>query len=116
MYHRYDSPRRGGNRPRNAPKPIAGVVENLIASLGLTRRYHGWMTVQHWPEIVGEQVAKVARAIRFEDGILYVAVPGDAWRQELAMQIDSILDGIHARPYGRVVTQIRLVRGEKGTR
>jgi len=116
MYHRDDRSNRDGNRPRNAPKPIAGVVENLIASLGLTRRYHGWLTVQHWPEIVGEHVARVARAVRFEDGILYVAVPGDAWRQELAMQVDSILASIHARPYGRAVTQLRLVRGEKGSR
>jgi len=116
MYRRYDSPRRGGNRPDNAPKPISGVVENLIASLGLSRQYHGWLIVQHWPEIVGAQVAKVARAVRFEDGILYVAVPGDAWRQELAMQIESILASIHAKPYGRVVTQLRLVRGEKGLR
>jgi len=100
--------------PRNDPKPISGVVRNVLASLGLARRYDGWLTVTNWPEMVGEQVAKVARAVRFEDGVLYVAVAGDVWRQELSMQTDAILKKIRSYPYGKVVTQLRLVRGEKG--
>lgn len=104
----------GSNRSRNAPKPIAGVVEKLVASLGISRRYYGWLIVANWDTIAGEQIARVAKAVRFEDGVLYVAVAGDAWRQELAMQNDSIMANIRRLPYGRVVTQLRFVRTEKG--
>jgi predicted nucleic acid-binding Zn ribbon protein len=70
--------------------------------------------VNRWPEIVGEQIARRTQAVRFEDGILYVAVPDAAWRQELAMQTENILREIHNLPYGQAVKQLRLVHGRKG--
>jgi len=100
--------------PFKKPVIISGVIESVIKSLGLTRKYNGWLVVTRWPEIVGEHIARVSRAIRFENGTLYVAVPDASWRQNLAMEIDNILEKIRKYPYGRSVTQIRLVRGEKG--
>lgn len=114
MYRSDNYKKAGPDRPRSAPKPISGVMENLVRSLGITRPYHGWLIVANWPLIAGEQVARVARAVRFEDGVLYVAVAKDSWRQELAMQTDTILRKIHSYPYGKVVTELRLVRAEKG--
>ncbi|MFZ5980060.1 MAG: DUF721 domain-containing protein [Candidatus Zixiibacteriota bacterium] len=102
------------NQSFKYPVIISGVVESVIKSLGLTHKYNGWLTVNRWPEIVGEHIARISRAVRFEDGILYVAVPDASWRQNLAMEIDNILEKIRQYPYGRVVKQIRLVRGEKG--
>ncbi|MBU8932675.1 MAG: DUF721 domain-containing protein [candidate division Zixibacteria bacterium] len=98
---------------RNVPR-LSGVIDAVIGSLGLTRKYHGWQVVNNWPEIVGRQVAKVATATRFEDTTLYVAVADDAWRQELVMQTESILENIRQYPYGQAVKQLRFVRGEKG--
>lgn len=116
MPQRWDNAdERGQNRSHNAPKRIAGVIDRLVASLGISRRYYGWQIVANWEQIAGEQVARVSKAVRFEDGVLYVAVAGDAWRQELAMQTDTIMANIHRYPYGDVVTQLRFVRGEKGT-
>jgi len=93
---------------------LSGVIEAVIGSLGLTPKYHGWQVVTNWSDIVGQQVAKTATAIRFDNETLYVAVADDAWRQELVMQNDSILDKIHQYSYGRVVKRLRFVRGEKG--
>ena len=104
-----------GSSPFEAPKAISGVIEKVVRSLGLSDRYHGWQVVTNWEEIVGETVARVAVATRFEDGVLYVAVADDAWRQELAMQTDSILEKIRTYPYGKGIKQLRLVRGKKGT-
>ncbi len=99
----------------STPQPISGVIESLMGSLGLRKRYHGWLVVNRWSEIVGEQVARRSEAIRYEDGILYVAVPDASWRQELAMQTENILQAIRNLPYGRAVRQLRLVHGRKGT-
>jgi predicted nucleic acid-binding Zn ribbon protein len=85
-----------------------------MASLGLTGRYYGWLMVARWPQIVGDSIARNARAIGFEDGVLTLAVPSDTWRQELQLQSEAILREIHAVPGGRVVKRLRLVRGEKG--
>ncbi len=98
----------------SAPKVLGGVIDNLVHSLGIAKSYHGWMVVTKWPEIVGQQIAKEAEAIRFDDGVLYVAVPDAAWRQNLAMDVEKILNKIQSYPFGRVVTQVRLVQGKKG--
>ena len=96
------------------PKEISGVIGKLIHSLGLTSRYNGWTVVAKWPEIVGNEIANQAKAIRYHEGTLYVAVPDSAWRQQLSMQVESLRDKIRGLPYGKSVKEIRLVQGEKG--
>ena len=102
------------NKARNAPRPIAGAVERLIDALGIAKSYHGWMVVTKWPDIVGEQIARAAKAFRFDEGVLYIAVPDASWRQNLVMETDTILLKIRSCPFGRVVTQLRFVHAEKG--
>jgi predicted nucleic acid-binding Zn ribbon protein len=93
---------------------MGGIVERLVASLGLRRNYYGWWVVSNWAEIVGEHYARKSRALRFEDGVLYVAVEDASWRQMLAMDSEKVLKIIHGYPNGRVVRELRLTRGEKG--
>ena len=97
------------------PRPISGVIDALMGSLGLRNSYHGWLVVRNWPQIVGDHIARRSRAIRFDEGVLYVAVPDAVWRQELAMQVENILREIRCLPYGRVIKKVRLVQGQKGT-
>ncbi len=101
-------------RSHRHPNQISGVMSKLLGSLGLTSRYNGWTVVSKWPEIVGKEIANQAKAIRYDDGTLYVAVPDAAWRQQLAMQIEPLLDKIRSFPWGRSIKEIRLVQGEKG--
>jgi len=96
------------------PKPISGIVDSLMRSLGLSRTYDGWQAVANWPEIVGDTIAGISRAVRYEQGVLYVAVEKDVWRQELTMRTETILKKIQSMPYGRAVEKIQLIRGGKG--
>lgn len=96
------------------PKPISGVIAQVVQSLGLKRNYDGWMVVTNWVDIVGSTIAKQAKAISFEEGCLFVTVEDSAWRQELAMKTEEILKKIHHFPYGNAVKQIRLIWGKKG--
>lgn len=99
---------------RGRPAEIGGIVDGIVAALGLNRQYYGWQMVARWPEIVGEHYARKSRAFRFSDGVLYVAVADASWRQLLALDSENILRLIHGRPHGAVVRELRLVRGEKG--
>lgn len=94
--------------------PISGVLENVVKQLGISNSYHGWLVVANWSRLVGEHIAKVAEAYRFEDGVIYVSVPNDTWRQELTMQTETILQKIKQSPYGKAVQKIRLVGNRKG--
>ncbi|HUV30779.1 MAG TPA: DUF721 domain-containing protein [Acidobacteriota bacterium] len=101
------------DRKAKGPQAISGLVDKVMGSLGLSQTYNGWQVVTRWPEIVGEQIAARAQAVRYSEGILYVAVKDAVWRQELAMQIGEILQTIRKYPFGRAVKQVRLVRGER---
>ena len=90
------------------PQILSPVIESVIGNLGLKKRYSGWQIVNQWPQIVGDKIAQAAQAQRYEDGILFVKVKDAAWRQELSMQTDSILEAIHKSPHGKFVKQIRL--------
>ena len=90
------------------PQILSPVIESVIGNLGLKKRYSGWQIVNQWPQIVGDKIAQAAQAQRYEDGILFVKVKDAAWRQELSMQTDSILESIHKSPHGKFVKQIRL--------
>jgi predicted nucleic acid-binding Zn ribbon protein len=90
------------------PQTISPVIDSVISNLGLKKRYSGWQIVNQWPEIVGDKIAEAAQAQRYEDGILFVKVKNAAWRQELSMQTDNLLEAIHKLPHGKFVKQIRL--------
>lgn len=104
----------GQTPPPRSPKPIAGALESLIGSLGLTDTYCGWMVVTQWPEMFAGAIAHRAHAFRYESGTLYVAVEDAGWRQNLSMESEAILQKIHSYPFGRVIKHLRLVRSEKG--
>ena len=104
---------RTGTKSRK-PAQIGGIIDSVMGSLGLRNRYYGWLVVQKWPEIVGEQIARRSEAFRFDEGTLYVAVADSVWRQEMSMQLENILREIHSLPYGRAIKQVRLVQGKKG--
>lgn len=99
----------------NRPRPIGGVLVRALGSLGLRRRFDGWLAVDNWAQLVGETIAQKTEAVRYEDGVLYVAVPDDSWRHQLSMQLETILKELQSRPYGRAVERIHLQKGKKRT-
>ncbi len=102
------------NSSRNSPRQIGGLIEEILASYGLSKRYYGWQIVSDWPNIVGENLARVSKAEKFDDGMLIVSVESDSWRQELSLQKDAILTNIHDRRNGNIVKQIQFVKRTKG--
>ncbi len=85
------------------------LLDQILTGLGLSHNLGGWKAVVQWPDIVGERMAKISRAIRFEDDTLLVSVPDSVWRQQLALEVEAILEKIHARPGGKAVRKIHFV-------
>lgn len=105
----------GPSKRRSQPLAMGGIMEKIVGSLGLSSNYYGWLVVSKWPEIVGEHYARNSEAIRFADGVLYVAVPDASWRQMMALDADKILKIIREYRGGAAVKELRLVWGKKGT-
>lgn len=105
------------NRPsRRGVKPteISSVIGSVVSSMGIKASYEGAKVLAAWPEIVGPDIAERAIADRVADGVLYVRIEKDVWRQQLQMQREEILRKIHRLPFGRSIKDIRLVGGKKG--
>jgi predicted nucleic acid-binding Zn ribbon protein len=93
---------------KNAVK-IGSLMENILAGYGLLHNLGGWRIVTRWTEIVGEKIADVSNAIRFSNDTLLVSVPDDGWRQQLSLDVDDILEKVHAIPGGKVVKKIHFI-------
>jgi len=88
---------------------IGPLLDKVLSGMGLAHNLGGWRIVNHWPDIVGDKIAGVSRAIRFSDDTLMVSVRDASWRQQLALEVDRILEEIHAVPGGRAVKKIHFV-------
>lgn len=88
------------------PESVAAIIQRLIDDLGLKKRYDQERIVQQWPEIVGETIARRAKATRIEHGKLYVNVDRPTWRNELILRKKDILKRINAAVKYDVVKDI----------
>jgi predicted nucleic acid-binding Zn ribbon protein len=88
---------------------VGPLMEKILAGFGLLHDLSGWRVVTGWPQIVGNKIAEVSKAVRFSDDTLLVSVPDDGWRQQLSLEVDEILNKIHSLPGGKVVRRIHFI-------
>ncbi|MCS6918222.1 MAG: DUF721 domain-containing protein [Fimbriimonadales bacterium] len=76
---------------------VGGALQRLLQQLGLDRQFRTYDALAHWSDIVGKQVAQVARPMRVDADTLWVAVKSHAWAQELNFQKGTILRRLNER-------------------
>ena len=96
----------GSKKPATRLGPL---LNSILARMGLGYTLDGWKIVTSWPEIVGDKIADVSKAIRYENDTLFVSVPDAVWRQELLLDVERILQEIHTVPGGRSVKKIHFI-------
>lgn len=103
-----------GQTNRNKITPIGGALRRILRDRNLLEDYDGWMVVSRWPEIVGDEIARKAKAEKYEAGVLFVSVDDNSWRQELSMRYDEIMEKIRSFEFGTAIKQMRLSGRRKG--
>lgn len=76
---------------------VGGALQRLMRQLGLEQHFRTYDALAHWSDIVGKQVAQVARPLRLDAETLWVAVKSHAWAQELNFQKGTILKRLNER-------------------
>jgi predicted nucleic acid-binding Zn ribbon protein len=85
------SERRGGSFER-----IGQLIEGVLRSRGLAEGVERAAVLPEWPELVGPQIARVARPVGFDRATLFVEVRSSAWLMELQMMERRILARLNA--------------------
>ena len=95
------------NQAGQRPQPVGNALQLLFRQLGVTRKIQHYTVVTSWESIVGEQIARVAKARKVDNGILFVDVANAPWRAELAMRKREIMEKIHRAIGKNILKDIR---------
>jgi predicted nucleic acid-binding Zn ribbon protein len=71
------------------------ILPGAIEAKEVLRAARAKRVLRRWSEIVGADLAARAQPDRYESGVVYVAVEGSAWAQELRLRRDRILNRLN---------------------
>ena len=89
------------------PVRVDAVLSELLEKHGVQEQVRRMEVLELWPELVGEQLAKVTNAKGVDDATLFVEVRSSAWLMELNMMKGDFLARVNERlddvPLERIV-------------
>jgi predicted nucleic acid-binding Zn ribbon protein len=95
-----------GSRSRS-PVRVDRVLADVLEETGVLRQVRRMEVLDAWPELVGEQLARVTKARSVDGSTLLVEVKSSAWLMELNMMRGDFLRRVNERledvPLDRVV-------------
>ncbi len=92
-------------------EPIGKILADVLRDLGLSKKLSEQRAVVEWSDIVGRRVAEHARALRVDNGRLFVEVDSPVWSQELTLMKRNILRQINDRIGQKAIDNIHFVLG-----
>lgn len=95
------------NRRKKSPEPLGSALDGLTQRLGIKKKLKEFSVITSWASIVGEQIARVTTAERFDSGTLFVKTSNAPWRAELTMMRREIVAKINAAAGEKIVKEIR---------
>ena len=102
----------GGRKDARSSDPVSigDVVEGLLAEEVFSRGMPVAELASHWPELVGERLARETAPLALEDGVLTVGVSSGPWgaqarflHEEIRRRADEALGGDRVRSLRIVV-------------
>ena len=92
---------------KRGPTRVDVVLSTVLEKHGLSEQVKRMEVLELWPEVVGEQLARVTRVKGVEDAVLFVEVRNSAWLMELNMMKGDFLARVNERlgnvPLERIV-------------
>lgn len=82
---------------RPGPTRVGAMLSSVLEKHGLREQVQRMEVLELWPDIVGEQLARVTRARSVADAALIVEVRSSAWLMELNMMKGDFLARVNER-------------------
>lgn len=96
----------------SGPKRVDVVLSTVLEQHGMREQLERMEVMDLWPEIVGEQLAKVTRVRAVDDAALVIEVRNSAWLMELSMMKADFLVRVNERVGNVPFEKIVFVQGE----
>lgn len=97
---------------KGGPERLASVLQGVLEKHGVDKQIERLGVLELWPEIVGEQLARVTKAKGVEEAALFVEVRSSAWLSELSMMKDDFLERVNERLGEAAIDRIVFVLAE----
>lgn len=65
--------------------------------------------IEKYSEIVGQQINKYSKAVKFEKGVLFIEVENSAWKNELLLMSEKIKEKINQYFEKEIVKEIKII-------
>ena len=103
---------RGGEKVDEIPRkvtPLNMLVREIVSELGISEKIVECEALLVWNDVVGPSLAKNARPIRINNGILEIAVPSAVWRTQLSFMKTDIVRRMNCHVGGEIIRELRLI-------
>ncbi len=91
------------------PELLGRSLFGVLKSLGIETKVKEHEVIGRWPEIVGDQIAKISTADHVINGVLFVKVKNSVWRNELIMLKKELFQKIDKDVGRGIIKDIRLI-------
>ncbi len=88
------------------------VLSKVLEKHGLSEQVQRMEVLDLWPEVAGEQLARVTRVRGVEDAVLFIEVRNSAWLMELSMMTGDFLARVNERLGNVSLERIVFVQAE----
>ncbi|MFC1628353.1 DUF721 domain-containing protein [Gemmatimonadota bacterium] len=95
-------------------RKLGDVITAWLSSSGLEKGLGKGRLLQEWESLVGANISAVSRPVDVRGETLLLEVEDPAWRSELSMMQERLLDAIAGRPGLPRIRQIRFVARRSG--
>lgn len=86
---------------------LKGLFSGLYAKKQWASQWHLFHLVKHWPDIAGEQVARLTAPAYFRQDVLWIFVENSAWMQHLQYAKLDLLQQVRLAVPELVITDLR---------
>lgn len=85
---------------------LGEIIEKALVNFKKERNSPAEKIIREWKDIVGTEIAKVARPVKIKFGTIFVNVENSAWLQELFFLEREILNKLNKQTKGKPIKKI----------
>jgi predicted nucleic acid-binding Zn ribbon protein len=90
----------------NNPKSLKHILKSVVHERGWGEKFAEADVAKIWADVVGPQMAAVARIDKLDNGALYLITRSSTWRTEILLRKEKLIDELNSRLNNIIIKDI----------